>query len=78
MIDSPDTLLDLTEYRHIAGFILAMLLLRQTRVNGTLSMKLRSLRDADWLASRLHQQGYAEVSIEAHGEQALLKIRKSS
>ena len=78
MIDSPDTLLDLTEYRHIAGFILAVLLLRQTRGSGTLRMKLRSPRDADWLASRLLKQGYAEVSVEAQGEQALLKIRKSS
>jgi|GEM_PF-6204389 hypothetical protein len=77
MIDSPDTLLDLTEYRHIAGYILALLLLRQSRGNGILSMKLRSLRDADWLASRLYKQGYGDVSIEAQGEQALLKIHKS-
>jgi hypothetical protein len=77
MIDSPDTLLDLTEYRHIAGYILALLLLRQSRGNGILSMKLRSLRDADWLASRLNQQGYGDVSIEAQGKQALLKIHKS-
>ena len=77
MIDSPDTLLDLTEYRHIAGYILVLLLLRQSRGDGILRMKLRSLRDADWLASRLYKQGYGDVSVEAQGEQALLKIHKS-
>jgi len=77
MIDSPDTLLDLTEYRHIAGYILALLMLRQSRGDGILRLKLRSLRDADWLASRLHRQGYGDVSIEAQGEQTLLKIHKS-
>lgn len=76
MIDSPDTLLDLTEHRHIAGYILALLLLRRTQRSGILGMKLRSLRDAAWLAARLHQQGYADVTIEAQGEQALLKIHK--
>jgi hypothetical protein len=74
MIDSPDTLLDLTEYRHIAGYVLALLLLRQGQDGGILRMKLRSLRDADWLASRLYKQGYGDVSIEAQGEQALLEI----
>jgi hypothetical protein len=77
MINPPDTLLDLTEYRHIAGYILTLLLLRQNRGGAILSMKLRSLRDADWLASRLHKQGYGDVSIEAQGEQAVLKIHKS-
>jgi len=78
MINTPDTLLDLTEYRHIAGFILALLLLRRTQASGTLGMKLRSLRDADWLAARLYNQGYADATIEARGEQALLKIHKSA
>ena len=77
MIDSPDTLLDLTEYRHIAGYVLALMMLRQTQGSGILGMKLRSLRDAAWLASRLYKQGYGDVSIEAQGEQALLKIHKS-
>jgi hypothetical protein len=77
MIDSPDTLLDLTEYRHIAGYILTLVLLHQNQGGGILSMKLRSLRDADWLASRLYKQGYGDVSIEARGEQAVLKIHKS-
>jgi len=76
MINSPDTLLDLTGYRHIAGYILTLLLLRQNRGGAILSMKLRSLRDADWLASRLHKQGYGDVSIEAQGDQAVLKIHK--
>ena len=78
MIDSPDTLLDLTGYRHIAGYILALMLLRQTQGNGISAMKLRSLRDADWLASRLSNQGYENVIIEAQGEHALLKIRQSA
>ncbi|MEJ2553610.1 MAG: hypothetical protein P8164_04390 [Gammaproteobacteria bacterium] len=77
MIDSPDTLFDLTEYRLIAGFIVALLLLRRTRGSAVLGMKLRSLRDADWLASRLYRQGYGDVSVKAHGERALLKIHKS-
>ena len=78
MIDSPDTLLDLTGYRHIAGYILALMLLRQTQGGGISAMKLRSLRDADWLASRLSNQGYENVIIEAQGEHALLKIRQSA
>ena len=78
MINSPDTLLDLTEYRHIAGFIAALLLLRRTPGKGVLGMKLRSLRDADWLASRLNRQGYGAVSVEAHGELVLVKIHKSA
>jgi hypothetical protein len=77
MIDSPDILLDLTEYRNIAGFILALILLRQTQRSGSLGMKLRSQRDADWLAARLHKQGYDVVAIEPRGEQAVLKICKS-
>lgn len=72
MIDSPDTLLDLTEYRHIAGYILTLLLLRQSQ--GVLRMKLRSLRDADWLAARLHKQGYDNLNIEPQGTQALIEI----
>ena len=76
MINSPDTLLDLTEYRHIAGYILALLLLRRTQRSGILGMRLRSLSDADWLAARLNKQGYADVTIEPQGEQALLKIHK--
>ena len=76
MIESPDTLLDLTEYRNIAGYVLALILLHQTRSKGLLGMKLRSQHDADWLASRLHRQGYAVVAIEPRGEQALLKICK--
>ena len=76
MIDSPDTLLDLTGYRHIAGFIVAMLLLQQAKGNGMLNLKLRSLQDANWLASRLSKQGYSEVTVVAQSEQALLKIHK--
>ena len=76
MVDSPDILLDLTEYRHIAGYILALLLLQRTQRNGILGMKLRSQCDADWLAARLNKQGYADVTIEPQGEQALLKIHK--
>ena len=78
MIDSPDILLDLTEYRHIAGYILALMLLRQTQGSGIFGVKLRSRRDADWLASRLTKQGYADLIIEALGEQALLKIQKTA
>ena len=77
MIDSPDTLLDLTGYRHIAGFIVAMLLLQQAKGNGMLNLKLRSLQDANWLASRLSKQGYSEVTVVAQSEQALLKVHKS-
>lgn len=77
MIDSPDTLLDLTGYRHIAGFIVAMLLLQQAKGNGMLNLKLRSLQDANWLASRLCKQGYSEVTVVAQSEQALLKVHKS-
>ena len=77
MIDSPDTLLDLTGYRHIAGFIVAMLLLQQANGNGMLNLKLRSLQDANWLASRLSKQGYSEVTVVAQSEQALLKVHKS-
>lgn len=77
MIDSPDTLLDLTGYRHIAGFIAAMLLLQQAKGNGMLNLKLRSLQDANWLASRLCKQGYSEVTVVAQSEQALLKVHKS-
>ncbi len=77
MFDSSDTLLDLTEYRHIAGYILALILLRQSRHIGLLGVKLRSRRDADWLAARLHNQGYAVEAIEPQGEQALLTIRKT-
>ena len=65
MIDSPDTLLDLTGYRHIASFIVAMLLLQQAKGNGMLNLKLRSLKDANWLASRLSKQGYSEVTVVA-------------
>ena len=78
MINAPDALLDLTEYRHIAGFILSLLLLRKTQPSTTLGMKLNSLRDADWLAARLNKQGYADVTIEARGDQAVLKIHKSA
>lgn len=78
MINTSDILLDLTEYRHIAGYILVLLLLRQNPDSGILSMKLRSLRDADWLASRLSKQGYGNMSIDARGEQTLLKIYKSA
>lgn len=77
MIDSPDTLLDLTGYRHIAGFIVAMLLLQQAKGNDMLNLKLRSLQDANWLASRLSKQGYSEVTVVAQSEQALLKVHKS-
>ena len=76
MIDSPDTLLDLSEYRSIAAYILALIMLRQTHSSGLLGMKLRSQRDADFLASNLHKQGYAVVAIEPRGEQAVLKICK--
>lgn len=77
MLDSPDTLLDLTGYRHIAGYILALVLLRRAGQGGLLGLKLRSRRDADWLAARLHNQGYGVETIETRGEQALLTIRKS-
>jgi hypothetical protein len=77
MIESPDSLLDLTGYRHIAGFIIAMLLLQKDRGNGILNLKLRSLQDANWLASRLCKQGYSEVTVVAQSEQALLKIHKT-
>ena len=77
MIDTPDILLDLTEYRHIAGYVLALMMLRQAQGGGILGMKLRSLRDADWLAAHLTRQGYADLIIEAQGEQALLKIQKA-
>jgi len=74
MIDSPDTLLDLTDYRHIAGYIFALVLLRQSRHSGLLGVKLRSQRDADWLAARLQNQGYVVQSVEPQGEQALLTV----
>jgi len=77
MFDSPDTLLDLTEYRHIAGYILALILLRQSRRSGLLGVKLRSRGDADWLAARLHNQGYTVETIEPQGGQALLTVRKT-
>ena len=76
MIETSEVLFDLTGYRNIAGYVFALILLRQTQRSGLLGMKLRSLHDADWLASRLHKQGYVVVTIEPRGEQALLTIRK--
>ncbi len=78
MIESPDILLDLTEYRSIAGYVLALIMLQRTRRIGSLGMKLKSRCDAAWLASRLRNQGYTVAAIETREEQAVLKICKTA
>lgn len=77
MIDSPDMLLDLTEYRQIAGYILALLLLRQSGRNGLLGIKLRTPQEADWFAARLRNQGYVVEVIEQRAEQTVMTIRNT-
>ncbi len=75
MLDAPQTLLDLTETRHIAGYVLALLTLSQLPRATLLALRLRSREDARWLATRLDRQGYAVIAIEAQNSGAVLKVR---
>ncbi len=78
MIDTPFISLDLSEHRAIAAYILALLALRKLPRAALLSLSLRKLDEAQWLAARLGRQGYAVMAVESDGTQAQLKIRNKT
>lgn len=76
MIDAlSDGPLDFTGYRHVAAYVLALVLLHRAR-RPSLTLKLGSRRDADWLAARLHHRGYV-AEVEAPGGQAVVTVRNT-
>ncbi len=77
MLDASQTLLDLTETRHIAGYVLALLALSRLPRAALLALRLRSQDDAHWLATRLGRQGYSVVAIETLSNGATLKVQRT-
>lgn len=76
MIDAlSDNPLDFTGYRHVAAYVLALVLLHRSR-GRSVALKLGSRRDADWLAARLHHRGYT-AAVEGPGGQAVVTIRNT-
>ena len=53
-----DQLLDLTEHRCLAGYVLALAALGRLGPGLRLGLLLRDLREARWLAARLDRLGY--------------------
>ncbi|RMD78131.1 MAG: hypothetical protein D6809_06490 [Gammaproteobacteria bacterium] len=69
-----DQLLDLSEQRCLAGYVLALLALSRLGPAQRLGLRLRDLRQARWLAARLGRLGYRVGPPAAEAGAALVTV----
>ena len=66
-------ILNLTDYRCLASYVLALIEL-QHRSEARLVLRLQTGTVAEWLAARLKQRGYAVLGVDAAGNEGLLTV----
>lgn len=77
MLETPEVLVDLTGYRALAGYVLALAALQKARTEGLVRLALGTLPDAKWVAERLARQGYA-VNVQPRDGGALVDVRNTA
>ena len=75
MLENPEMLLDLTGYRALAGYVLALVALQQNKGCGPCKLMLNTARDANWISARLKNQGYNVLAIEPRDDHTFVQIR---